>query len=190
MKDVVDAAVERSYGGDRQIHWMEIYAGEKATSRLRQRRLAARRDARGRARVLGLDQGAADDAGRRRDPLAQRRAAPGARPLRLPPPRALLPGRAEPAQGSRPRPTWSSSARTPRTSTRGSSGRPARTGRRRSSTSSRTRWACARSASRRPRRSGSSRSRAKAPSGWCARRSSTRSRTGATRSRSCTRATS
>src|SRR5688572_4279511 len=32
MKDVVDAAVERSYGSDRQIHWMEMYAGEKATS--------------------------------------------------------------------------------------------------------------------------------------------------------------
>jgi isocitrate dehydrogenase len=32
MKDVVDAAVERSYGGERRIHWMEIYAGEKAAS--------------------------------------------------------------------------------------------------------------------------------------------------------------
>ena len=32
MKDVVDAAVERSYGGERQIRWMEIYAGEKASS--------------------------------------------------------------------------------------------------------------------------------------------------------------
>jgi isocitrate dehydrogenase len=32
MKDVVDAAVERCYGGERKLHWMEIYAGEKATS--------------------------------------------------------------------------------------------------------------------------------------------------------------
>ncbi|HEX4929388.1 MAG TPA: isocitrate/isopropylmalate family dehydrogenase, partial [Gaiellaceae bacterium] len=32
MKDVVDAAVEHSYAGERRIHWMEIYAGEKATS--------------------------------------------------------------------------------------------------------------------------------------------------------------
>ncbi|MBA3348499.1 MAG: NADP-dependent isocitrate dehydrogenase, partial [Actinobacteria bacterium] len=32
MKAVVDAAVERRYGGDRHIRWMEIYAGEKATS--------------------------------------------------------------------------------------------------------------------------------------------------------------
>jgi isocitrate dehydrogenase len=31
MKDVVDAAVEKAYDGARRIHWMEIYAGEKAT---------------------------------------------------------------------------------------------------------------------------------------------------------------
>jgi len=31
MRSVVDAAVARAYGGFRQIHWMEIYAGEKAT---------------------------------------------------------------------------------------------------------------------------------------------------------------
>jgi isocitrate dehydrogenase len=31
MRDVVDAAVEKAYGGERRIHWMEIYAGEKAT---------------------------------------------------------------------------------------------------------------------------------------------------------------
>lgn len=31
MKKVVDAAVERAYGGQRQIQWMEIHAGEKAT---------------------------------------------------------------------------------------------------------------------------------------------------------------
>ena len=31
MKDVVDAAVSRAYGGRRKITWMEIYAGEKAT---------------------------------------------------------------------------------------------------------------------------------------------------------------
>jgi isocitrate dehydrogenase len=32
MQEVVDAAVERSYGDERRIHWMEMYAGEKATS--------------------------------------------------------------------------------------------------------------------------------------------------------------
>ena len=31
MIKVVDAAVAKSYGGKRRIHWMEIYAGEKAT---------------------------------------------------------------------------------------------------------------------------------------------------------------
>jgi len=31
MRAVVDAAVEKAYGGTRRIHWMEIYAGEKST---------------------------------------------------------------------------------------------------------------------------------------------------------------
>ncbi|VVD95003.1 NADP-dependent isocitrate dehydrogenase [Pandoraea anhela] len=31
MLKVVDAAVEKAYGGKRKIHWMEIYAGEKST---------------------------------------------------------------------------------------------------------------------------------------------------------------
>jgi len=31
MKDVVDAAVAKAYDGARQVHWMEVYAGEKAT---------------------------------------------------------------------------------------------------------------------------------------------------------------
>ena len=31
MRMVVDAAVEKAYGDARQIHWMKIYAGEKAT---------------------------------------------------------------------------------------------------------------------------------------------------------------
>ena len=31
MQQVVDAAVVKAYGGDRSIHWMEVYAGEKST---------------------------------------------------------------------------------------------------------------------------------------------------------------
>ena len=31
MKKVVDEAVKKAYGGKKKIHWMEIYAGEKAT---------------------------------------------------------------------------------------------------------------------------------------------------------------
>ena len=33
MQDVVNAAVEKSYGGKRKIHWFEIYAGEKAVAK-------------------------------------------------------------------------------------------------------------------------------------------------------------
>ena len=32
MLEVVDAAVARAYGGARRIHWMEVYAGEKANN--------------------------------------------------------------------------------------------------------------------------------------------------------------
>src|SRR5574343_1965947 len=31
MIKVIDAAVEKAYGGEKKIHWMEVYAGEKAT---------------------------------------------------------------------------------------------------------------------------------------------------------------
>jgi isocitrate dehydrogenase len=31
LKDVLDAAVRKAYGGERSIAWMEIYAGEKST---------------------------------------------------------------------------------------------------------------------------------------------------------------
>jgi isocitrate dehydrogenase len=31
MRNVIDAAVQKAYHGKRKIHWMEVYAGEKAT---------------------------------------------------------------------------------------------------------------------------------------------------------------
>ena len=31
MMKVVDAAVARAYGGQKKIHWMEVFAGEKST---------------------------------------------------------------------------------------------------------------------------------------------------------------
>lgn len=31
MKDVIDAAIAKAYAGKRKIHWMEVFAGEKAT---------------------------------------------------------------------------------------------------------------------------------------------------------------
>lgn len=33
MIKVVDAAVQKAYGDERSIHWMEVYAGEKATEK-------------------------------------------------------------------------------------------------------------------------------------------------------------
>ncbi len=33
MRKVVDAAVEKAYGGERRISWLEVYAGEKANTR-------------------------------------------------------------------------------------------------------------------------------------------------------------
>ena len=63
--------------------------------------LAARRDRRGVPRVPGGHQGPADHAGRRRHPLAQRGAAPDARPVRLPAPGALVQGRALAGEAAR-----------------------------------------------------------------------------------------
>ena len=80
---------------DGSLRRREIDAG------LRSRRLASRRDARDRSRLRGLDQRSAHDAGWRGHTLAQRRAAPTARPVRLPAAGPLLRGRAEPAQVAR-----------------------------------------------------------------------------------------
>ena len=155
---VLDAAVEKAYGGKRKIAWYEVLAGEKAFKLDQQ--LAARRDGRGVPQVPRRHQGAAHDAHRRRHPLAQRRAPPAARPLRLPPPGALVRGRAEPGEAPAATSTWSSSARTRRTSTPASSSRPRAPTRRRSSPSSRrsSRRTTRRSASRRRPASASSRS--------------------------------
>jgi isocitrate/isopropylmalate dehydrogenase len=75
MRKVVDAAVAAAYGGKRRISWMEMFAGEKSC---RIERLAARGNAAGVAGFRGVDQGAADHAGWRRDPVDQRCVAPGA----------------------------------------------------------------------------------------------------------------
>ena len=156
----------------------------------RSRRLAARRDGRRLRRVPRRHQGPAHHADRRRHPQPERRAAPDARPLRLPAAGALVQGRAlageapgEGRHGDLPR-EHRGHLRRHRVG-----GRHAR-GRRRSSTSSRTRWASRRSASRRRPASASSRlaggHRAPRP-----RRDQLRARaTGARASRSCTRATS
>ena len=57
---VLDAAVQKAYGGRRKIHWMEVFAGEKVEPPVRQ--LAARRDRDRLPRVPGRDQGPAHHA--------------------------------------------------------------------------------------------------------------------------------
>ena len=148
---------------------------------LRPRRLAARRDARDPQGLRRLDQGTADHAGRRRHPLAQRRAAPAARSLRLPAAGALLHGRAEPGQGARedrhgdlPRELR---GHLRRHRVGGRVGRREEAHRFPDQGDGRQEDPL----SRRRRASASSRCRARAPSGWCARRSSTRSTTTASR---------
>ncbi len=75
--------------------------GREVHEDLRSRRLAARRIADHPQGLRRVDQGAADDARRRRDPFAQRGAAPAARPVRVPAARPLLQGRAVAGQGAR-----------------------------------------------------------------------------------------
>jgi len=125
MQAVVDAAREGLWR-HRQIRWMEIYAGEKAT-RLYGHDVWLPDETLEAARETSVSiKGADDHPGRRRHPLAQRCAAAAARPLRLPAPCAVnFPGVPSPLKDPSKR-TWSSSARTPRTSTRGSNGRPSR----------------------------------------------------------------
>ena len=89
---VFDAAVEKAYGGKRKIAWMEVFAGEKAFNQFDNWLPDETVD--GVPRVSRRHQGPADHAGRRRHPLAQRRAAADARSLRLPAAGALVQGRA------------------------------------------------------------------------------------------------
>ena len=91
---VFDAAVEKAYGGKRKIAWQEVLAGEKAFKQTGNWLPDETLD--GVPQVPRRHQGAAHDADRRRHPLAQRGAAPDARPLRLPAPGALVQRRAEP----------------------------------------------------------------------------------------------
>ena len=95
---------QKAYGGKRKIAWMEVYAGEKAFKPFNSWLPDETVD--GVPRVPRRHQGPADDADRRRHPLAQRRAAPDARPLRLPAPGALVQGRALARSSTPRRSTW------------------------------------------------------------------------------------
>jgi isocitrate dehydrogenase len=96
MQKVVDAAVQKSYGGKRRISWMEVYAGEKGDPPVRTRRLAAGRNHHRLQGLFGIHQGAADHPGGRRHPLAQCRPAPGDGPLPVRTSGALLQGHPSP----------------------------------------------------------------------------------------------
>ena len=89
---VLDAAVEKAYGGKRKIAWKEVYAGEKSFKQfnnwLPDETVEAFRQ------YLRRHQGTAHDAGRRRHPIAQRRAASDAGPVCLSASGALVQGRA------------------------------------------------------------------------------------------------
>ena len=100
MIKVVDAAVAKAYGGKKKIHWMEVYAGEKSTRVygadvwLPPETLEAVRDY-----VVSIKGPLTTPVGRRH-PLAQRRPAPGARPLRLLAADPVLQGRSLAGQGA------------------------------------------------------------------------------------------
>ena len=123
---VFDAAVEKAYGGRAPHRLARDLRGREGERRLRRGHLAARRHARGDPRVPGRHQGPAHHARRRRHPQHQRRPAPDPRPLRLRAAGALVRGRALAGEAARASSTWSSSARTRRTSTRASSASRAR----------------------------------------------------------------
>ena len=90
---VFDAAVGKEpYGGKRKIAWKEVLAGEKAFKKFNNWLPDETVDAF--PHVSRRHQGPADHARRRRHSLAQCRAAPDARSLRLPAPGALFQGRA------------------------------------------------------------------------------------------------
>ena len=66
---VFDAAVEKAYGGKRQVAWYEIFAGEKAFQQFKT--WLPEDTVNARARSAGLDQRTADHSGWRRHSFAQ-----------------------------------------------------------------------------------------------------------------------
>ena len=101
---VLDAAVEKAYGGQKGIIWYEIFAGEKANNEfgewLPEKTVQAARD------FQVAIKGPLTTPGRRRHPQPERRAAPAPRPLRLRAPGAPLFRRALRRSGARKIWTW------------------------------------------------------------------------------------
>ena len=79
---VWDAAVEKAYGGQRKIAWMEIYSGEKAAELYDGNYMPEETFEAMREYLVGI-KGSADNANRRRLPQPERDPAPGARPVCL-----------------------------------------------------------------------------------------------------------
>jgi isocitrate dehydrogenase len=107
MIDVVDAAVDKAYGGSRAIAWMEIYTGEKAAELYGEGVWFPEETLEAVKEFAVSIKGPADDARGRRLPLAQRGPAPGAGSLHLPAPGALV--RRHPSPVKNPgdcTPTW------------------------------------------------------------------------------------
>ncbi len=100
MLKVVDAAVAKSYGGKRRIHWMEVFAGEKSTKVygpdvwLPEETLAAVKEY-----VVSIKGPLTTPVGGGIR-VAQRGAAPGTRPVCVPAPDPVFQGRAQPGEGA------------------------------------------------------------------------------------------
>jgi isocitrate dehydrogenase len=98
-KLVLDAAVEKAYGGRRRIAWTEVLAGEKAF-RETGNWLPDETIAKFRAHLIGIKGPLTTPVGGGIRSL--RRVASDPRPLRVPPARALVPRRAVAREASRP----------------------------------------------------------------------------------------
>ncbi len=99
-KRIWDAAVQKAYGGQRKIVWMEIYAGEKAAKVFGGDYFPAE-SLQAIRRVCRRHQRPADHPGGRRIPQPERGAAQGPRPLRVHPAGQVVSRRAQPAAPSR-----------------------------------------------------------------------------------------
>ena len=70
---VFDAAVEKAYGGERKVEWLEVLAGEKAFNLTGEwlPKETEKTNGKDNRRVFGRYQRTVDNAGRRRHPFAE-----------------------------------------------------------------------------------------------------------------------
>ncbi len=93
---VLDASVEKAYGGKKKLEWYEVYAGEKA-KRMFDSWLPDATVEAYRKYLVGIKGPLTTPVGKGH-PLAERRSAPTARSLRVSASRTLVHERAEPRQ--------------------------------------------------------------------------------------------